>query len=73
MREFELRARLRFRASTPAGQLLLPTSELLLTRAMTYNESVALAKQQEEEELYRAMEADLVTQVLGRLAALRMP
>ena len=56
-----------------AGQLLLPTSELLLTRAMTYNESVALAKQQEEEELYRAMEADLVTQVLGRLAALRMP
>ena len=73
VREFELRSHLRFRASTPAGQLLLPTSELLLTRALTYNESAALAKQQEEEELYRAMEADLVTQVLGRLAALRMP
>ena len=73
VRELELRSRLRFRASTPAGQLVLPTSELLLSRAMTYNESVALAKEHEEEELYRAMEADLITQVLSRLAALRMP
>ena len=41
--------------------------------ALAAERGVALAKQQEEEELYRAREADLVTQVLGRLAALRMP
>lgn len=69
VRELQLRVRLRFRLSTPAGRLLLPTDELLLTRDMSYNETLALAKAQEEGLLYRAMEDDIVAQVLRRLAA----
>jgi LPS-assembly lipoprotein len=72
VREVQLRVRLRFRVATPAGQLLLPASDLLLTRDMSYNETAALAKQQEELLLYRAMEDDIVAQVLRRLASIKM-
>lgn len=69
VREVTLRVRLRFRVATPAGRLLLAPSELLLTRDMSYSETAALAKQQEELLLYRAMEDDIVAQVLRRLAS----
>ncbi len=69
VRELQLRVRLRFRLATPAGRLLLPADELLLTRDMSYNETLALAKAQEEALLYRAMEDDIVAQVLRRLSA----
>jgi LPS-assembly lipoprotein len=72
VREVQLRVRLRFRLATPAGRLLLPASDLLLTRDMSYNETAALAKQQEELLLYRAMEDDIVSQVLRRLASVKM-
>ena len=71
VREVQLRARLRFRVATPAGKLLLAADELLLTRDMSYSETAALAKAQEETLLYRAMEDDIVTQVLRRLAAIK--
>ena len=69
VREVQLRVRLRFRVATPSGRLLLPAAELLLTRDMSYSESAALAKAQEEALLYRAMDIDIVAQVLRRLAA----
>jgi LPS-assembly lipoprotein len=72
VREVQLRVRLRFRVASPAGQLLLPASDLLLTRDMSYNETAALAKQQEELLLYRAMEDDIVAQVLRRLASVKL-
>jgi LPS-assembly lipoprotein len=72
VREVQLRVRLRFRVATPAGQLLLPASDLLLTRDMSYNETAALAKQQEELLLYRAMEDDIVAQVLRRLSSIKL-
>ena len=71
-REVQLRVRLRFRVATPSGQLLLPASDLLLTRDMSYNETAALAKQQEELLLYRAMEDDIVAQVLRRLSSIKL-
>ena len=71
VREVQLRVRLRFRVATPAGKLLLAADELLLTRDMSYSETVALAKAQEEALLYRAMEDDIVAQVLRRMAAIR--
>jgi len=71
VREVQLRVKLRFRVATPAGKLLLPVDELLLTRDLSYSETVALAKQQEEAGLYRAMEEDIVAQVLRRLAAIK--
>jgi LPS-assembly lipoprotein len=72
VREIQLRVRLRFRASTPAGAVLLPPADLLLTRDLSYTETAALAKQQEEALLFRAMEDDIVAQVLRRLAAIKL-
>ena len=72
VREIQLRVRLRFRAATPSGRLLLPAADLLLTRDLSYSETDALAKQQEEALLYRAMDEDIVAQVLRRLAAIRL-
>jgi LPS-assembly lipoprotein len=70
VRELQLRVRLSFRADTPAGRELIPRAELLLARDMSFSESTALAKEQEEAELVRAMQADIVRQVLRQLAAL---
>lgn len=73
VREIQLRQRLRFRLITPAGRELIPPTELLLTRDLSYDETLALAKEQEEAELFRAMQADIVAQVLRRLAAAPAP
>lgn len=68
--DLSLRSRLRFRVRTPGGSVLIPDAELLLFRDMAYSETDALAKEQEADLLYRAMEADIVRQVLRRVAAL---
>jgi LPS-assembly lipoprotein len=68
--DLSLRSRLRFRVRSRAGSLLIPETELLLFRDMAYSETDALAKEQEANQLYRAMEADLARQVLRRVAAL---
>jgi LPS-assembly lipoprotein len=69
VRELQLRARLEFRLRTPAGRELIPPTEILLSRDMSYSETAALAKQQEEAFLYRSMQSDIVAQVMRRLAA----
>ena len=71
VREVQLRVKLRFRVATANGRLLLAVDELLLTRDMSYTETAALAKAQEETLLYRAMEDDIAAQVLRRLAAIK--
>ena len=53
---------------SPGGRELVPPTELLLTRDMSYSEAFALAKAQEEAELLTAMQDDIVQQVLRRLA-----
>lgn len=70
VREVQLRVRLRFRVATPSGKQLLAVDELLLSRDMSYSETAALAKAQEEALLYRAMDEDIVGQVMRRLAAI---
>jgi LPS-assembly lipoprotein len=72
IREFELRYRFNFRLRTVAGKDLVPDSEILLKRSLTYTETAALAKEQEEAFLYRAMQSDIVSQVLRRLASVRV-
>lgn len=71
VRELQLRVRLRFRLATPAGRLLIAPTELLLTRDMSFSETAALAKQQEEALLFGAMDEDIVAQVLRRLASVQ--
>ena len=68
VRELQLRIKFEFRLVTPGGSELIPSTELLHSRDMSYSETYALAKAQEEAEIFAAMQADLVQQVLRRLA-----
>ena len=72
VREYELRSRFSFQLRTQSGKELVPPSEILLKRELTYTESAALAKEQEEAALYRAMQSDIVSQVLRRLASVQV-
>jgi LPS-assembly lipoprotein len=72
VRELQLRLAFDFRAQTPDGRVLLPRAELLLARDLGYNETAALAKAQEDAELFREMEDEVVVQVLRRLAAITL-
>lgn len=69
VRELQLRSRFHFRLRTPQGRELIPPTEILLSRDMSYRETAALAKEQEEAALYRSMQNDIVAQVMRRLAA----
>ena len=71
VRELQLRLRIKFRLRGPNGQELLPETELLQTRDISYSETIALAKEAEEALLYRSMQTDLVQQLMRRLAAVR--
>lgn len=70
VRELQLRLRLKFKARTPQGKELLPETDIVLQRDLSFNESVVLAKDAEEALLYRDMQSDLVQQLMRRLAAL---
>lgn len=68
VRELQLRVRLEFQLASPGGRLLIAPTELLLSRDMSYSETFALGKAQEETELVAAMQTDIVQQLLRRLA-----
>ncbi|MGB7543257.1 MAG: LPS assembly lipoprotein LptE [Burkholderiales bacterium] len=69
VREYQLRYRVGFRVTDPKGQVFVPTSEILLTRDISFNDAQVLAKESEEALLYRDMQTDMVQQILRRLAA----
>ena len=69
VRELQLRLRFDFRVRAPSGRELVPAARLLLTRDLSYRETAVLAKEEEEAALFRAMERDVVAQVLRRLAS----
>jgi LPS-assembly lipoprotein len=71
VREFQLRTRVHFRVVTPAAQILIADTELLQQRDISFSEQAVLSKEAEEALLYRDMQADIVQQLLRRLAALR--
>lgn len=68
-RELELRLRIRFRLRNQAGSELIAPTEIVQQRELSYNETLALAKEAEEALLYRDMRRDLVQQLVRRLAA----
>ena len=72
VREMQLRLKFNFRAHTPGGRELISKVELLLARDLSYTEVAALAKETEDTELFREMQADVVGQVLRRLAAVQV-
>lgn len=71
VQEFQLRLRIKFRLRTQQGKDLIPETELLQQRDVSFNETAALAKDAEEVLLYRGMQSDLVQQIMLRLGAVR--
>ena len=71
VREFQLRLRLRFRLRSGAGGELLGETEIVQQREISFNETVALAKDAEEGLLYRDMQSEVVLQLMRRLAAVK--
>jgi len=69
--EYTLYYRFQFRVKDSKGQELLPSTNITLKRDITFNDSQVLAKEQEEQMLYREMQSDLVQQILRRLNALK--
>jgi len=68
VREYQLRYRVVFRVSNPKGGDFIAPTAMLLTRDITFNNAV-LAKETEEAQLYQEMRADMVQQIMRRLAA----
>jgi LPS-assembly lipoprotein len=73
VREFQLRYRVGFRVHDGKGGEYVPQSTIQLTRDVTFNDTEILAKEQEEQLLFRDMQSDMVQQILRRLAAAKKP
>ena len=71
VRGIQLRVRFEFRLVTPGGREYIPDTVLQLARDMSYSETFALAKEQEEQQLYAAMQTDIVQLLMRRLAEVK--
>lgn len=73
VREVELRLFARFKLVDKAGRVWIDDTEMQQKREMSYSESLALAKDEEEASLYRNMYSDMAQQLLRRLSAAHAP
>ena len=73
VREYELKIRVTYQLIDSKGSVLIPTSEIQLSRILSYDDSRIIAKQQEEALLYQDMERDAAGQILRRMTAIKRP
>lgn len=73
VREFRLRYRVGFRVHNGKGGVYVPQTMLELTRDVSFNDAEVLAKEAEEQLLFRDMQNDMVQQIMRRLAAAQKP
>jgi LPS-assembly lipoprotein len=73
VREFQLRYRVGWRVHDGKGGEYVPQNTIQLTRDVTFNDAEILAKEQEEQLLFRDMQNDMVQQIMRRLAAAKRP
>ena len=73
VREFQLRYRVGFRVHDGKGNDFLPQQTIQLTRDVSFNDTEVLAKETEEQLLYRDMQSDMVQQIMRRLAVAKKP
>ena len=73
VREFRLRYSITYRVHDGKGGEYLPSSTVNLTRDVTYNDAEILAKEAEEQLLFRDMQSDMVQQLLRRLSSAQRP
>ena len=69
VREFQLRYRVGFRVHNGKGLDFIAPTSVTLVRDITFNDSDVLAKESEEQLLYRDMQSDMVQQIMRRLSA----
>ena len=72
VREYELIRVFAFQLVNKDNRALLPPSQIVLKRDITYSDSVVLSKESEEQLLWRDMQNDLVQQLLRRLSTARL-
>lgn len=73
VREYLLTYTLSFAVRDNKGVDLVPATQISLRRNMAFDETQVLAKESEEALLYRDMQADLVQQIIRRLASIKPP
>jgi LPS-assembly lipoprotein len=71
--EFLLTKRVLFRVHDNDGREWLPTAEVLVRRSYTYADTEALAKEAQEQRLWREMQTDAVQQIVRRLQNAHKP
>ena len=67
--EYRLRLRVSFRLSDDKQQELIPSTEIELNRNFAFDDAQILAKESEENLLYRDMQTDAAQQIMRRLSA----
>ncbi|HYD55403.1 MAG TPA: LPS assembly lipoprotein LptE [Burkholderiales bacterium] len=73
VREFRLIYRVTFRLHDGKGSDYIPESTIESTRDVSFNDAQVLAKEAEEQLLIRDMQADMVQQIMRRIAAAEKP
>jgi LPS-assembly lipoprotein len=71
--EYLLTKRVLFRVHDNDGRDWLPTAEVLVRRSYTYSDTEALAKEAQEQRLWREMQTDSVQQIVRRLQTAKKP
>ena len=71
VREYRLQLTYTFRMVNAKGQVLVPPNEITLSRDITFDDSNVLAKDLEENLLWRDMNNDLVNQIMRRLSIIK--
>jgi LPS-assembly lipoprotein len=69
--EYTLRLVVRYQLVDGKGKVIIPTSEIQLTRILGYDDTKIIAKQQEETMLYSDMVQDVVGQIIRRMIAVK--
>lgn len=73
VREFRLRYSVNLRVHDGKGRDYVPLSTVQISRDVTYSDAEILAKEAEEQLLFRDMQSDVVQQLLRRLAGAQKP
>jgi len=71
VREYRLQMTYGFRVVDAQSRVLVPPSEISVSRDMTYNASMVLAKEQEEATLWRDINVDVAAQIMRRLSIIK--
>ena len=73
VREFQLTYTVAFRVHDGKGGEYVPSNSIQFTREMTFADTQILAKEYEEQLLFRDMQVEAVQQILRRLSAAQAP